>query len=189
MLHLISTQITRITQVLRDMMEFARTKQPERAPLDINRTIEASIRLASFDKAFQRLHLTLQTDPNAPMVHADADQLQQVFLNLLLNARDAMPSGGELTVRTRYNAFSDEVATEIRDSGVGIAPEHRAHIFDPFYTTKPAGSGTGLGLAVCYGIITAHGGRIEIEPNNGQGTCVRVTIPVQPISSEAKLCQ
>jgi signal transduction histidine kinase len=179
MLRLISTQIDRITQVLRDMMEFARTRPPERAPLDINQIVEASIRLASFDKAFQRLQLSVKEDADAPQVFADADQLQQVFLNLLLNARDAMPEGGELRVRTLYDALSDEVSIEISDSGTGIAPEHRAHVFDPFYTTKPAGTGTGLGLAVCYGIVTAHGGHIEIGPHNGQGTTVRVMLPVQ----------
>jgi signal transduction histidine kinase len=181
MLRLISTQIARITQVLRDMMDFARTRQPERAPLDINQIIGDSLRLASFDKNFQRLRLTTTLDADAPVINADRDQLQQVFLNLLLNARDAMPDGGEIHVLTRYDALMDEIIIEIRDTGTGIAPEHRTHLFDPFFTTKPAGTGTGLGLAVCYGIITAHNGRIEILPNDGRGTCVRVILPVKTI--------
>ena len=178
MLRLISTQIARITQVLRDMMDFARTRAPEREPLDINRVVEASLRLASFDKGFQRLRLKTKTDPDTPVISADQNQLQQVFLNLLLNARDAMPEGGELEVATRYDALADEIIVEIKDTGTGIAPEHHKHIFDPFFTTKPTGTGTGLGLAVCYGIITAHDGRIEITPNGGQGTCVRITLPI-----------
>ena len=177
MLRLISAQIARITQVLRDMMDFARTRAPERAPLDINRIVEASLRLASFDKGFQRLRLKTETDPATPVISADQNQLQQVFLNLLLNARYAMPEGGEIDVLTRYDALADEIIVEIRDTGTGIAPEHYKHIFDPFFTTKPAGTGTGLGLAVCYGIITAHEGRIEIAPNDGRGTCVRVVLP------------
>jgi two-component system NtrC family sensor kinase len=180
MLRLISTQIDRITQVLRDMMDFARARPPARAPLDINRIVAASIRLASFDKAFQRLQLDIKEDASVPLVFADPDQLQQVFLNLLLNARDAMPAGGELTVSTRYEAPPGEIVVEFSDSGTGIAPEHRAHVFDPFYTTKAAGTGTGLGLAVCYGIVTAHGGHIEIGPHNGAGTTVRVKLPVGP---------
>ncbi|HEX8001022.1 MAG TPA: ATP-binding protein [Pyrinomonadaceae bacterium] len=184
MLRLISEQIARITRVLRDMMEFARARPPLRAPLDINEIIEASIRLASFDKNFQKLHLNVALDRTAPHVFADADQLQQVFLNLLLNARDAMPDGGELNVRTQYDALDAEIAIEVADTGTGIAPEHRAHVFDPFFTTKPAGTGTGLGLAVCYGIITAHGGRIELSANNGRGTRVRVTLPTQPSNVE-----
>jgi signal transduction histidine kinase len=178
MLRLISAQIARITQVLRDMMDFARTRAPEREPLDINRIVEASLRLASFDKGFQRLRLNTTTDAGAPVINADQNQLQQVFLNLLLNARDAMPEGGEINVATRYDALADEIIVEIRDTGTGIAPEHRKHIFDPFFTTKPAGTGTGLGLAVCYGIITAHDGRIEIAPNDERGTCVRIKLPV-----------
>ncbi|MGA9994430.1 MAG: ATP-binding protein [Pyrinomonadaceae bacterium] len=179
MLRLINTQIERITRVLRDMMEFARARPSTRAPQDINRIIAASIRLASFDKAFQRLHTEVREDESAPHVFADADQLQQVFLNLLLNARDAMPDGGNLFVKTTYDALAEEITVEIRDNGTGIAPEHRAHIFDPFFTTKPAGTGTGLGLAVCYGIVTAHGGRIEVGSNNGRGTRVRVHLPIE----------
>jgi signal transduction histidine kinase len=176
-LRLISTQIERITQVLREMMEFAGTRPPERVPLDINRVVEASLRLASFDKAFQRLRINKSFDTDAPLIQADANQLQQVFLNILLNARDAMPGGGDLDVRTRYDFEAEEVVVEILDGGAGIAPEHAAHIFDPFFTTKPAGAGTGLGLAVSYRIVTAHGGRIEVAPNNGRGTVVRVRLP------------
>jgi signal transduction histidine kinase len=179
MLRLISTQIARITQVLRDMMDFARTRPPARAPLDVRHALEASIRLASFDKDFKRLTLTTRYDDSAPLVSADTDQLQQVFLNLLLNARDAMPEGGDIQVSTAFKSNTHELLIEIADNGAGIAPEHRAHIFDPFFTTKPAGTGTGLGLAVCYGIITAHGGRIEVAPgNNGRGTRVCVSLPI-----------
>ncbi|MBD0372170.1 MAG: HAMP domain-containing protein [Pyrinomonadaceae bacterium] len=175
-LRLIYTQIERITQVLREMMEFARTRPPERTPLDINDVVEASLRLASFDKAFQNLRVNKSFDAGAPLILADANQLQQVFLNILLNARDAMPDGGRLDVHTRYDMEAEEMLVEISDTGAGVAPEHAAHIFDPFFTTKPAGAGTGLGLAVSYRIVTAHGGRIEVMPNNGRGTIVRVRL-------------
>ncbi len=178
MLRLVQTQIARITQVLRDMMDFARLRPPARALLDVSRVVEASIRLASFDKSFKRLRLVTEFDPAAPRVPADTDQLQQVFLNLLLNARDAMPDGGDLRVGTIYNEHTGEVIVDIADTGPGIAPDTLAHVFDPFFTTKPTGAGTGLGLAVCYGIVTAHGGRIELAPNNGRGTVVRVSLPV-----------
>lgn len=185
MLHLVSQQIARISQVLRDMMDFARARPPLRTALDINRIVADSIRLANFDKEFQKLRLTITLDQHAPQVFADADQLQQVFLNLLLNARDAMPDGGgELQVCTEGDELAGEVTIEFADGGTGIAPEHRAHVFDPFFTTKPAGTGTGLGLAVCYGIVTAHGGRIELLPNNGQGTRVCVILPLQSPSDE-----
>jgi two-component system NtrC family sensor kinase len=111
-----------------------------------------------------------------PKILADSDQLQQVFLNLFLNARDAMPDRGELSMQTSANG--DGIRIEIADNGSGVDEKDLKHIFDPFYTTKPAGKGTGLGLAVCYGIITAHGGRIEIEKNDGGGTKFVVTLPV-----------
>ena len=179
MLRLIQTQIARITQVLRDMMDFARTRPPVRRSLDINHALDASLRLAGFDKAFQRLHVQVQASDNLPPVLADADQIQQVFLNILLNARDAMPDGGNLLVKTFFEMEENAVVIEFCDSGSGINPEILPKIFDPFFTTKPAGTGTGLGLAVCYGIITAHGGHIEIGANDGRGTCVRVSLPVQ----------
>ena len=159
------------------MTEFAGQRPPTRAPLDVPRALDSAVRLASFDTGFKRLTISTDFDPAAPRVPADADQLQQVFLNLMLNARDAMPDGGALRVSTRYEHERDELAIEIADTGTGIAPEHLPHVFDPFFTTKPAGRGTGLGLAVCHRIVTAHGGRIEISNNDGRGTLVRVILP------------
>jgi signal transduction histidine kinase len=177
MLRLVETQIARITQVLRDMMDFARARPPARSPLDIREVVEASIRLASFDDRFKRLGLVTEFDAPIPYVAADSDQLQQVFLNLLLNARDAMPSGGDLRITTSFDELKREVLITIADTGHGIATDALSHVFDPFFTTKPAGAGTGLGLAVCYGIVTAHGGRIEVSRNHGRGTIVLVALP------------
>jgi signal transduction histidine kinase len=176
MLRLASTQIGRISQVLRDMMDFARQRSPERAPLDVARVVESSLRLASFDKAFKRLRVAAEFDEGVPQVLGDADQLQQVFLNLLLNARDAMPEGGELLVKVLSGIQEGEVVIEFTDTGHGIEADALPHIFDPFYTTKRTGAG--LGLAVCYAIVTAHGGRVEVEPNDGAaGTTARVRLP------------
>jgi signal transduction histidine kinase len=174
-LKLISTQITRITQVTRDMMDFARARPAAKSPLDINAVLARSLRLASFDKAFQHLRLKTDLKKDLPRVFADGDQLEQVFLNLLLNARDAMPDGGELSVRTLQNNGS--VAVEITDTGVGIEEENLKKIFDPFFSTKPTGEGTGLGLAVCYGIVTAHNGKIEAASNKTGGTSFLITLP------------
>ncbi|HWW77928.1 MAG TPA: ATP-binding protein, partial [Pyrinomonadaceae bacterium] len=176
MLRLASTQIDRISQVLRDMMDFARRRAPERAPLDVARVVESSLRLASFDKAFKRLRVTTDFDEGVPQVEGDADQLQQVFLNLLLNARDAMPEGGELFVNVLFDGQDNSVVVEFTDEGHGISAEALPHIFDPFYTTKR--SGAGLGLAVCYAIVTAHGGGVTVEPNaDAAGTTARVRLP------------
>ncbi len=176
MLRLISTQIERISQVLRDMLDFARQRPPARAPLDLAHVVESSLRLAAFDKGFKRLKVTTDFDDKVPHVSADPDQLQQVFLNLLLNARDAMPDGGDLRVALRFDEDANEVVVEFADTGHGIPAEILPHVFDPFFTTKRAGAG--LGLAVCYGVVTAHGGRVAVESGGaGPGTTVRVALP------------
>lgn len=174
-LELIQTQILRITQVTKDMMDFARVRPAAKSDVDINEIIETSLRLASFDKAFQKLQLIKELDTNLPKVFADSDQLQQVFLNLFLNARDAMPNGGQLFIKTQND--KDLLTITVRDSGIGIEGEDLKKIFDPFYTTKSTGKGTGLGLAVCYGIITAHDGKIEVSSNNGKGTQFSIFLP------------
>ena len=178
-LKLIETQIQRITQVTRDMMDFARVRPAAQSPVNLNEIIEKSLRLASFDKSFGKLTISKNFDFNLSEIAADADQMQQVFLNLLLNARDAMPDGGELNIKTRQTG--DEIRAEIADRGAGINLPDRQKIFDPFFTTKPAGKGTGLGLAVCYGIVTAHGGKIEVAENEFGGTTFSVHLPLSKI--------
>jgi signal transduction histidine kinase len=174
-LRLISTQITRITQVTKDMMDFARVRPAAKSAVDVNDLLETSMRLASFDREFQRLKINKHYGENLPKVFADADQLQQVFLNLILNARDAMKRNGELLIETSQTV--DNITVEIADNGSGIDENNLKQIFDPFFTTKPAGKGTGLGLAVCYGIITAHGGKIEVE-SNANGTKFILNLPI-----------
>lgn len=184
-LKLISSQIQRITQVTRDMLDFARVRPAAKNFININEAIEKSLRLASFDKSFQQLVLQKNLADFLPAVFADADQIQQVFLNLFLNARDAMPNGGNLFLKTFQN--NNEIQIEIADNGVGVDKKNIPQIFDPFFTTKSAGKGTGLGLAVCYGIITAHGGRIEIFPNNEHGTKFIINLPIEKIETESKI--
>jgi signal transduction histidine kinase len=176
-LRIIQTQIQRITQVTKDMMDFARIRPAARSLLNINEVCETALRLASFDKSFQRLQLEKDYAPLLPGLFADSDQLQQVFLNLFLNARDAMPDGGKLTIRTSNG--DDQIRIEIADSGSGIDETSLKQIFDPFFTTKPTGKGTGLGLAVCYGIVTAHGGRIEVAADKSRGTKFIINLPIQ----------
>ena len=175
-LNLISAQIERINQVTRDMTNFARSRPAAKQNVDVNAIVASAVQLANFDKAFQTLTIERRLANDLPTVFADDDQLQQVFLNLLLNARDAMPDGGNLTIQSLQK--DGQVTVEIADSGTGIGTDEAKHIFDPFFTTKPAGRGTGLGLAVCYGIVTAHNGRIEVVPNEPCGSIFRVILPV-----------
>ncbi len=175
-LKLVSAQIQRISQVTGDMMNFARVRPAAKIYLDVNDVIKTSLRLASFDKSFQNLKLETDFDKNLPKVLGDFDQLEQVFLNLFLNARDAMPEGGELLVTTIFD--KDFVNIEISDNGAGIDEKNFKQIFDPFFTTKQTGQGTGLGLAVCYGIITAHGGTINFFPNKTSGATFLISLPI-----------
>jgi signal transduction histidine kinase len=121
----------------------------------------------------------LPTGSRLPALRADPHQLEQVFLNILMNALEAMPSGGNLTItsgmKQRETGLFAEV--QITDTGIGIPPEHLPRIFDPFFTTKEVGKGTGLGLSVSYGIVKAHGGFIDIESEVGKGTTMTVALP------------
>lgn len=175
-LRLMLTQITRISSVLRDLMDFARPKAPEPRPTDLNHILTKSIELASYDKRFKKLNLRTELAP-LPSVSLDADRLQQVFLNLLLNARDAIgdqAEDGEIIATTRVR--DGEIVAEISDNGPGIEPELLPRIFDPFFTTKSKGQGTGLGLAVCHSIVTAHGGRISAA-NRERGATFTIAFP------------
>ncbi len=179
-LRLILSQITRISNVLRSTMDFYRPQIPMRGACKLNQLITKSIELASFDKHFKQLIVTCNFDENLPLLQLDADQMQQVFLNLLFNARDAIEERsnkeipGEIIIATFHS--NSEVLVEVKDNGVGISPSHLGQIFDPFFTTKLSGKGTGLGLAVNHSIITAHEGSIRIAPN-GNGTTVTVSFP------------
>ncbi|MEP7074330.1 MAG: ATP-binding protein [Acidobacteriota bacterium] len=176
-LKLIASQIERISRVTKDMTDFARAQPPARQSADVNAIILTSLRLARFDESFRRLDIEIDLGTDIKHISADVDQLQQVFLNLLLNARDAMPRGGRLTIGSRE--INQDCVVTVSDNGSGIDAKKLNHIFDPFFTTKPAGKGTGLGLAVCYGIVTAHGGSIEAIPGETRGTRFVVKLPIE----------
>ena len=173
----IRTETTRASQVVKDLLAFARRSEPQRAPLDVNGVVSRTIRMRQYQ--FVEASVRVETDlaDELPSVMGDARQLQQVCLNLLTNAVQAMipRGGGELRVRS-YLA-DGAVRLEVSDSGTGISPGVRAHIFEPFFTTKKEGEGTGLGLSVSYGIVTAHGGTIEVSETGPTGTVFRVTLP------------
>jgi signal transduction histidine kinase len=173
---LISEQIRRISQVTKDLTDFGRVRPVLRKPVEIVGVIDKSLRLANFDSAFQALEVCVDIPEALPLVMADSDQLQQVLLNLLLNARDAMPNGGQL--RIAVSGGEEVIRIKVADEGHGISESVSKQIFDPFFTTKSAGRGTGLGLAVCYAIVTAHGGQIETTRSNGRGAEFTITLPI-----------
>jgi len=161
--------------VITKLLGFARKQEPARAPVSLNTVVRTVARLLAFD--VERKAVTLESDlpEDLPAVDGDSQLLQEVIMNLLLNAIDAVESGGRIRVRTR--AAAGTVSVEVADDGRGIEPADRPHIFDPFFTTKPTGQGTGLGLSVSLGIVQAHGGSIAVASEPGAGATFTVTLP------------
>jgi two-component system, NtrC family, sensor kinase len=175
---IIRAETSRATQVVKDLLAFARKSTPERQPVEMLQVIEQSLRLRAYQLSTSNIAVDRDFPAELPPVVGDARQLQQVVLNLITNAIQAMAaehSGGSLRISTRAEGKS--VVLEVADSGPGVPADARAHIFEPFFTTKREGEGTGLGLSVSYGIVTALGGRIELVRNDSSGACFRVTLP------------
>lgn len=173
----------------RQLLAFARRQRLEMRPLDLNQ-LAASVAKLLRRLIGEHIQLVVEAAPDLGVVVADPGQLEQVLVNLAVNARDAMPMGGTLTIGTANVDLDPRsapghldlpagryVQLTVSDTGVGVPPEHQPHLFEPFFTTKPLGEGTGLGLATCYGIVQQHGGAIAIASEVGQGTAVAVYLP------------
>jgi len=177
-LRILDEQADRIVKIAQDLLYFARQRKPERLWLDFNETLQRTLGLLARDLHLQNIAVELTLSEGLPPLLADQGQLQQVVLNLLTNARDAMPKGGRLSLSTKSVQTNGKKFVELRveDTGEGIAPEHLENLFDPFFTTKPVGEGTGLGLSICQGIVEAHGGSIwaEVLPEGGAAFVVRL---------------
>jgi signal transduction histidine kinase/HD-like signal output (HDOD) protein len=177
-------QIERISSILASLMDFARPAPPRFELVDVNAVLDKTLSLIQGGLTKLNIELAKDLDPELPRVMGDQSQLEQVFLNLFINAEHAMElSGGRLTVTTRADAEGTRVVVNVVDSGVGIPPENVTRIFDPFFTTKEEGKGTGLGLSTSHAIITAHGGDIQVKSAPGKGTDMRVRLPVEPAAA------
>ncbi|NIO16562.1 MAG: HAMP domain-containing protein [Deltaproteobacteria bacterium] len=171
-----SREIERTRSIVGDLLDFTRPKEPSRIETNINRVIDESVRLITNEIRISNIRLEKSLE-HLPKIMVDPSQIQQVFVDTMVNSCQAMEEEGLLTIRSFYLAESDEVVVEIIDTGVGISPENLSKIFDPFFTTKTRG--TGLGLSVVYGIVNRHGGKIEVESEVGRGTLVRIRLPVE----------
>lgn len=182
-IEVIKSETLRASQVVKDLLAFARRSDPLREPLDLNGVVLRTLRLRGYQMASSRIDVQTELASALPQVVGDPRQLQQVCLNLITNAAQAMTplGGGTLVVSTRLNG--NQVVLDVRDTGPGIPERARTHIFEPFFTTKREGEGTGLGLSVSYGIIAAHGGTIEVADSSTAGTTLRVTLPVAAFAS------
>jgi two-component system NtrC family sensor kinase len=174
-IEVIRSETMRASQVVRDLLTFARRSEGEVGSICLNELVERTMRLRMHDLKSRGVQCEYSLAEDLPYVTADARQIQQVLLNLLTNASQAMTPSGGGSLRIRTRAESDRVLLEVTDSGPGIPQEVRAHIFEPFFTTKA--DGTGLGLSVSYGIIAAHGGTITIPRSSAEGTTFRVALP------------
>lgn len=168
-------QTFRASEIVNNLLNFSRTGGVEFSHVDINRVLEDTLLLVEHPMKTGRIQVMKQLAAALPAVHGSANKLQQVFLNLFLNARDAMPAGGMLEVRTA--AHNGSVEIEIADTGAGIPRDLINRIFDPFFTTKPNGRGTGLGLSVSYGIIREHSGKMDVRSTPGKGTSFHLELP------------
>ena len=175
-------QAQRTHRIVQNLLSFARQHKPERIPVKMNQAVEETLALRDYDLRMSNIRVHLDLSPDLPMTAADPHQLQQVFLNMVNNAVDAILEGsteGDLWVCTRMEG--ERLVIEFTDSGPGV--KDAARVFDPFYTTKPVGKGTGLGLSICYGIVTEHGGTIRVRNIPGRGACFTIELPCQPISA------
>jgi PAS domain S-box-containing protein len=176
LLQKIHRQTERATGIVNNLLNFSRTgNMTDFGPVRINRVLDDTLQLLEPQLRHSQVEIARAYEDDLPPVYGNAGKLQQVFTNLLLNARDALPGGGRITLKTTTEA--DTVTVEVVDTGIGIAPENVARIYDPFFTTKGVGRGTGLGLAVSYGIVQEHAGHITVQSAPGRGTTFRITLP------------
>jgi signal transduction histidine kinase len=175
LLEKIAKQTFRASEIVNSLLNFSRTSPAEFDDVDLNRILNDTVSLVGHQLERAKVHVVLNLADQLPPIKGNAGKLQQVFLNLVLNARDAMEGGGSLMITT--SASDESVRIEVADSGQGIAPEHLSRIYDPFFTTKLARKGTGLGLSVTYGIVREHGGSIEVQSEPGSGTLFHLEFP------------
>jgi two-component system, NtrC family, sensor kinase len=178
-LGIIDKEVQRCEGIVNGLLDFSRPKGKAKGPVNVSALVEDTLFLVKHHERFKRIEVYRELSETLPMVQANAEQLIQVFMALMINAIDAMEQGGALTVRTMPGTVhEDEVLVEIEDTGIGIPRAELSKIFEPFYTTKPQGRGTGLGLSICYGIVAEHGGRIEVDSVPGRGSVFRVFLPI-----------
>jgi two-component system NtrC family sensor kinase len=177
-LTVIETQLQRVIEIISRLLDLARRDQGPPALVNVSRLVEETAELVHPAMTEAGLSLKIAGDPMLPPVLGVATQLQQVVLNLLTNAIDASPPGGVIEVTTAERAEQDEVTVTVRDAGPGIAPEHARRIFEPFFSTKPPGKGTGLGLVIAAQIVKDHRGRLDVESTPGAGSTFRIVLPV-----------
>jgi two-component system NtrC family sensor kinase len=175
----IKEEALRCRKIVRGLLDFARDYKPEKVSTNLNSLIEEALQLLEKHVNFHNIKIVKDIDPNLPEVKVDADEFRSVINNLAVNAADAMPNGGQLTISTRFDPSANQVIIRVADTGIGISEENLKKIFEPFFTTKEKGKGTGLGLAMTYGVIKRHNGTIDVKSKVGEGTEFIIKLPVE----------
>lgn len=184
-LDIIDKEVLRCTTIVDGLLDFSRPKGKRKGLVNTSAILEDTLFLLKHHERFKKIQVHRELSDELPTIYGNHEQLIQVFMALMLNSLDAMPEGGRLSVRTYHNrARDDEIVVDIEDTGVGMPRSELSKIFEPFYTTKPPGRGTGLGLSVCYGIVAEHRGRIEVDSQQGRGSVFRVFLPVGMVTEE-----
>jgi len=179
-------QSTRCRDIVKGLLAFSRQSKTDKELVDVNKIIEETLALVAKQAQFFNVNVICNCDPELPAVMADRSQLQQVFMNILVNAVQAMDERGTITIVTRHVAPAHCIELAISDTGRGIPPEQISRIFDPFFTSKASGEGTGLGLSIAYGIVTTHGGTIHVSSEIGKGSTFTIRLPVAVAQQEAR---
>lgn len=172
-LKVVEQEVDRMANLVANLLQFSRRSRQQISTVDVREEIDKTLELIHFHLRKQRIAVVREFADELPVIQADRQRLRQLFLNLIINASDAMPQGGTLTIRV---SAADKVNVQIIDTGVGIAPKDLARIMEPFFTTKPEGEGTGLGLSICRRIAKEHGGKLKIASEPGKGTTARVVL-------------
>ncbi|MFO7859579.1 MAG: ATP-binding protein [Desulfosalsimonas sp.] len=167
----------RCKEIVKSLLVYSRSTDSRRQIIHINKLVEQSFRLTRDQKIFRNICIQKELADEMMLINVDTNKLSQVIINLIINAADAMGGRGELTVRTYRNKSAQKVFLEIADTGPGIAEENLNKIFDPFFSTKPKGKSTGLGLSIAYGIVEQHGGRISVKQTGPEGTTFLLELP------------
>jgi two-component system NtrC family sensor kinase len=172
-------QANRCRDIIRGLLDFARQRKPDKAFCAINDVLHECASLVEHQALFHNIEVIKHFQDDLPLAVIDSAQIERVFINMIVNAAEAMEGSGHLNISTRYSKRKDAIEIAFSDTGPGISQENLKKIFDPFFTTKDVKHGTGLGLAISYGIITGHKGTISVESQEGHGTTFIVELPVK----------
>ena len=186
-LELIEGEARRCGHIVRNLLLFSRTPEASFDDERLEPILERCVLLLQHQSEVKEIELTLDVSPDLPVVECDSSQIQQLVLALAINGIEATPPGGKVTIRAVPGESEESILLEVADTGRGIPPDHLDKIVEPFFTTKVQAEGVGIGLAVVYGIVNRHHGRIEVESNPGSGTAFIVSLPTRQTTQEATL--